>query len=124
MIIAFSSYNFNLFFSREFIIYIYIMLQKYTIFGERCSGTNYLENIINMNFDVNITWKYGFKHFFGHNDLSNSDDTLFICIVINLPYWINSFYTTPHHWPKYKKMLCNEKRLDEFLNKEFLQCIG
>jgi hypothetical protein len=41
------------------------MLKKYTIYGERCSGTNYLENIINMNFDVNVTWEYGWKHFFG-----------------------------------------------------------
>ena len=97
------------------------MLQKYTIFGERCSGTNYLENIINMNFDVNITWEYGFKHFFGFQDnsLKNSDDTLFICIVRNLPDWINSFYRTPHQWPKYKRRLCKEKRLEEFLNKEF-----
>ena len=97
------------------------MLQKYTIFGERCSGTNYLENIINMNFDVTVTWEYGWKHFFGFQDnsLKNSDDTLFICIVRNLPDWINSFYRTPHHVPKYKKMLCKEKRLDEFLNKEF-----
>ena len=30
------------------------MLTKYTIYGERCSGTNYLENIIDMNFNVNI----------------------------------------------------------------------
>ena len=97
------------------------MLQKYTLFGERCSGTNYLENIINMNFDVNVTWEYGWKHFFGFQDnsLKNSDDTLFICIVRNLPDWINSFYRTPHHVPKYKIRLCKEKRLDEFLNKEF-----
>jgi hypothetical protein len=97
------------------------MLKKYTIYGERCSGTNYLENIINMNFDVNVTWEYGWKHFFGFQDdkLKNSDDTLFICIVRNLPDWINSFYRNQHHWPKCKQMLCNEKRLDEFLNKEF-----
>ena len=75
------------------------MLKKYTIYGERCSGTNYLENIININFDVNITWEYGWKHFFGFQDdlLKNSDDTLFICIVKNLPDWINSLYRQPHH---------------------------
>ena len=63
------------------------MIKKYTIYGERCSGTNYLENIIDINFDVNLTWEYGHKHFFGHQDnkLKNSDDTLFICIVRNLP---------------------------------------
>ena len=41
------------------------MLKKFTIYGERCSGTNYLEKIINLNFDVNVTWEFGWKHFFG-----------------------------------------------------------
>jgi hypothetical protein len=96
------------------------MLKKYTIYGERCSGTNYLENIINMNFDVNLTWEYGWKHFFGFHNLKNSDDTLFICIVRNLPDWINSFYREMHHLPLlYKKNMLEEEKIDEFLNKEF-----
>ena len=92
------------------------MLKKYTIYGERCSGTNYLENIINMNFDVNITWEYGWKHFFGSLDdkLKKSDDTLFICIVRNLPDWINSFYRIPHHLPVHLK-----NNINKFLNNEF-----
>ena len=98
------------------------MLQKYTIYGERCSGTNYLQNIINMNFDVKLTWEYGWKHFFGFQDdlLENSDNTLFICIVRNLPDWINSFYREKHHLPlKYKNNMTVEDKVDEFLNKEF-----
>lgn len=39
------------------------MITKCTIYGERCSGTNYLQNIITENFDVTITWEYGWKHF-------------------------------------------------------------
>ena len=56
------------------------MLKKYTIYGERCSGTNYLQYIMSINFDVKITWEYGRKHFFGFEDkkLNNSEDTLFI----------------------------------------------
>ncbi len=98
------------------------MLKKYTIYGERCSGTFYLENIININFDVKITWEYGWKHFFGFqdNNLKNSDDTLFICIVRNLPDWINSFYREKHHLPlKYKTNMSQKEKIDEFLNKEF-----
>ena len=98
------------------------MLNKYTIYGERCSGTNYLENIININFDVNITWNYGWKHFFGFNDkeLKDSDDVLFICIVRNIPDWINSFYREKHQLPlKYKTNISEEAIIDEFLNKEF-----
>ena len=96
------------------------MFRKYTIYGERCSGTNYLQNIINMNFDVNITREYGNKHFFGFQDdkLKKSDDTLFICIVRNLPDWINSFYRNMWHLPlRYKKMSEKEK-IDEFLSQE------
>ena len=98
------------------------MLKKYTIYGERCSGTNYLENIININFDAHLTWEYGHKHFFGFQDdaLKNSDDTLFICIVRNLPDWINSFFRQKHHLPLlYKEKLSYEEKLDVFLNKEF-----
>lgn len=91
-------------------------ISNVTIYGERCSGTNYLENLLNINFDIDITWKYGRKHFFGFQDelLKNSDDTLFICIVRNLPDWINSFYRTPHHLPK---NLTND--INNFLNNEF-----
>lgn len=34
------------------------MIKYFTIYGERCSGTNYLEQIIKLNFDVEVTWKY------------------------------------------------------------------
>lgn len=97
------------------------MLQKLTIYGERCSGTNYLEQLININFDVDITWEYGWKHFFGFQDdtLKNSDDTLFICIVRNLPDWINSFYREKHGLPlRYKTNMSDKEKLNEFLNKE------
>jgi len=98
------------------------MLKKYTIYGERCSGTNYLETIININFDLELTWNYGWKHFFGFQDeqLKNSDDTLFICIIRDPVDWINSFLRDPHHLPlRYKKNLSEEEKLYDFLNKEF-----
>ena len=74
-------------------------ITKFTIFGERCSGTNYLEEIILENFKVDVTWKYGWKHFFGFLDhtLKDSDDTLFICITRDICDWLNSLYFQPHH---------------------------
>ena len=90
------------------------MIKKLTIYGERCSGTNYLEELITANFDVNITWEYGWKHFFGFNDLSNNDETLFIGIIRNPYDWINSFYREQHHLPKY---FIN---IDNFLNSEII----
>jgi hypothetical protein len=91
-----------------------VMIKKFTIFGERCSGTNYLEELITANFDVNVTWDYGWKHFFGFNDLKNSDDTLFIGIVRNPYDWINSLYKIPYHIPDH--IILN---VNTFLNSEF-----
>jgi len=75
------------------------MVNKFTIYGERCSGTNYLEGLITRNFNATVTWDFGWKHFFGLNDLSDSDDTLFVGIVRDPTDWLNSLYMTPHHLP-------------------------
>ena len=74
-------------------------MKKVTIYGERCSGTNYLEELLLFNFNVEIIWDFGWKHFFGHNDLSNSDDVLFIGIIRNIYDWINSLYRDAYHLP-------------------------
>ena len=90
------------------------MIRKVTIYGERCSGTNYLENLLTNNFNVEITWIYGWKHFFGHSDLKESDDVLFIGIIRNIFDWINSLYLFRYH-------LLDEftKSHKTFLNNEF-----
>lgn len=89
-------------------------MKKVTIYGERCSGTNYLEELLTLNFDVEIVWDYGWKHFFGFNDLTNSDDTLFIGIIRNLEDWINSLYREKHHLP-----MDLTTNIDTFLNNTF-----
>lgn len=72
-------------------------MKKFTIYGERCSGTKFLERLLIDNFNIEVTWKYEWKHFFGFEDLSNSDDTLFIGIARDPVDWVNSIYHTPHH---------------------------
>ena len=89
------------------------MIKRVAIYGERCSGTNYLEELLKLNFDVEITWEYGWKHFFGFNNLEGSDDVLFIGIVRNLEDWVNSFFREKHHVPK---NLCGKTK---FLTGEF-----
>jgi hypothetical protein len=89
-------------------------MKKVTIYGERCSGTNYLEELLILNFDVEIVWCYGWKHFFGYSDLSDSDDTLFIGIIRNLEDWINSLYREKHHLPDHLT-----KTIDTYLNNTF-----
>jgi hypothetical protein len=89
-------------------------MKKVTIYGERCSGTNYLEELLLLNFDVEITWAYGWKHFFGYTDLSDTDEVLFIGIIRNLYDWINSFYREKHHLPNHLT-----KNIDRFLTDTF-----
>jgi len=112
------------------------MIQKFTIFGERCSGTNYLENIIKNNFEIEVTWDYGWKHFFGFNDYTNtmnlskqcvdkellsganakdnSDKVLFIGIVRNPFDWLNSLFIDKHHLAPHLK-----NNIKSYLNDEF-----
>lgn len=92
-------------------------MRKFTIYGERCSGTNYLQNLIELNFDAEVTWVYEWKHFFGFHNLEDANDTLFICIARDLYSWLNSFYRLPHHWSHNHEVL--NDRIDLFLNKEF-----
>jgi len=89
------------------------MLKYVNIYGERCSGTNYLEELIKQNFDVDITSKHGFKHFFGFRDFTTSDDTLFIGIIRSPYDWINSFYRDKWHLPEK-----NTSSVESFLNNE------
>lgn len=90
-------------------------LPYFTIYGERCSGTNFLENAILENFDVEVTWKYGWKHFFGFNNLENSDNTLFIGIIRNGFDWINSLRKNPYHL-----IPSINKSNESFLNSEII----
>ena len=91
------------------------MIKHVQIFGERCSGTNYLKSLIEKNFTgVQITKAYGGKHWFikGHHprgrtnrstdyecirSLSDSDDTLFTIIYRNPFDWLRSLHTSPYH---------------------------
>lgn len=85
-------------------------IKYFTIYGERCSGTNFLEELITNNFNIQVTWKYGWKHFFGFTNFNHDDhenDTLFIGIVRNPINWLHSFYTTPHHIPEHNRLLPN-----------------
>jgi len=87
---------------------------KVAIYGERCSGTTYLQELLMLNFDIELTSEYGWKHFFGFNDLSSTDDVMFIGIIRNLQDWINSLYREKHHLPEELT-----KNVDSFLTSSF-----
>lgn len=77
---------------------------NFTIYGERCSGTIFLEEAIASNFNLPVMWYYDWKHFFGSYDFdadkkegdangtgAPADNTLFIGIVRNPVRWLHSF---------------------------------
>ncbi len=73
-------------------------ITKYCILGERCTGTNYLQKLMDTNFNLKEeTHKYGWKHFFGHRDYKDSDDVLFIGIVRDPFQWLGSLNKKKHH---------------------------
>ena len=91
-------------------------MKKFSILGERCSGTNFLEELITHNFNLLYTTEYGSKHFFCFDDYKNKNtqDTLFIGIIRNPIYWLNSFSKELYHVPD-----PNRKNLTTFLFNEF-----
>jgi hypothetical protein len=85
-----------------------LKINKFVFFGERCSGTNFLEEAITTNFVIEYSHEFGNKHFFCFNKYNNNhDDILFIGIVRNPIYWLNSFSVNMHHIPKENTSLKN-----------------
>ena len=102
------------------------MIKNIKIYGERCTGTNFLEAIITgksyfydnskastggVNFrpEGSPAFKlpidednFGYKHFFGTHDtdiIQKGDETLFIGIVRNPYDWLESLFEKRHHLP-------------------------
>jgi hypothetical protein len=95
------------------------MITKFTILGERCSGTNYLEELMKNNFYIDVTWNYGWKHYFGSYKFKNTEDedeTLFIGIVRDPIHWLSSFFKKQYHINKPSEQ---SKDIHNFLFGEF-----
>ena len=97
------------------------MVKYFTIMGERCSGTTFLEQAIKKNFELEFIWHYGYKHFYGHYNynkknpiIQNDDEVLFLGIIREPISWINSFYDKKYHIPNK-----NKKNIKSFLFNEF-----
>jgi hypothetical protein len=82
----------------------YEWIFDYTIYGERHSGTNFLESCIKQQFGLDITYFYGFKHFFGWTKPEiltyKARHTLFLGITRHPYDWILALQRHPHHIPK------------------------
>jgi hypothetical protein len=93
-------------------------IEKFAIYGERHSGTNFLEHTINTTYNIDITHFFGFKHWMG---FANPDKIkywnrgiLFFGIIRHPYEWLNSFFNVPHHVPRH-----NRNSFDNFLLNEW-----
>lgn len=73
-------------------------INTYAIFGERASGTNYLNELFSRNFpNVPYTPNYGWKHSVPKIDQKNSTQTLILAIFREPFDWLRSLYMQPYH---------------------------
>jgi hypothetical protein len=73
--------------------------KTFTIFGERCSGTNYLQQLVETNFHITYRWT-PYKHFHCSTEflkIFDEPNEFYLIIIRNPIDWINSFYQSPHH---------------------------
>jgi len=88
------------------------------IYGERNSGTNYLDKLLQKNIsEVEIGYKYGWKH--GYTNLkkilkTDNKNTLFIHITKDPYAWLSSMHEKPHHAPQ-----LYFKSFEEFIRSEW-----
>lgn len=77
--------------------------RRLTVFGERHSGTNFLEEVISQNLDVEVCFPHGWKHWWLNDSATikqglQGDPTLAVVIIIRNPIaWLLSMHTRPFH---------------------------
>lgn len=103
-------------------------LQTYNIKGERCSGTNYLQKLIETNLNIKFEDIIGWKH--GWCSLFNKDKELlksFLTIIIfRNPFdWLRSLYLMPHHIKGTETSMWKKPKptFSEFIRSESIETI-
>jgi hypothetical protein len=69
----------------------------YKVYGERNSGTNFIQRLLEINFNIKISsceWKHSIP-------ISKNPNSIEFIIVRNLPSWLSSMYTNPYHLAKF-----------------------
>lgn len=95
-----------------------MIIKKIKIYGERNSGTNYLEQLLKKNIkNVDILlpgyksgsgWKHGFPNMKLFNNI-DLDNVLFIFIIRDFKSWLKSMYKQPYHY-------IPQNTFEEFIN--------
>lgn len=75
-----------------------IPIRRVQIFGERCSGTNYLQRLVLGNVrGVRLCWDFGWKHFFHRPGVEAATDCLFLVVHRDPFDWLQSLNRHPWH---------------------------
>jgi hypothetical protein len=83
-------------------------IKKYVLYGERHSGTTWINKSIQYKLDVVPSYDYGHKHFFLQQSwerLNSAHDVLFIAVVREIYNWIGAMHKHPHHLCYYAKSI-------------------
>ena len=95
-----------------------LLIFEYAIYGERHSGTNFLEQCMNSCFDIPRTSFYCSKHFFGWTKPATitykARHVLFIGIVRNPYDWTMAMINVPHHIHPHRMFDINSFLLGEW----------
>lgn len=68
------------------------------IFGERCSGTNFVAQLMRRNLPkLSLTDRYGWKHGFAPAIADRAPDCLFVVVVREPLDWVRSLHQKPWH---------------------------
>lgn len=99
-------------------------LDSFFVKGERCSGTNYLEKLLEENLRIKLCktpeWKHGYFGLSVTDNFSNKyEEYLTIVIFRNVFDWVRSFYLTPHHLEGANRGAWKDKpEFGEFIRRE------
>lgn len=69
---------------------------SFFVVGERCSGTNFLQALIEENLDLFVTYEYGWKHAFPTFPAVSAETIAFV-VFRNAIDWVRSLYGRPWH---------------------------
>lgn len=81
---------------------VIVMVSQYVIYGERHSGTKFLQKLVQSNLNIVLANNFQHKHFFTPDHilkktLEDVEQTVFLCIVRNPYDWILAFHKERHH---------------------------
>ena len=89
-------------------------MKTFQIYGERCSGTNYVEKLITENFNL-VLIEGTHKHWYVNDYSKLRGDTLVIVVVRNPYSFLSSLHLQPHHAPLHYGL-----SFSEFIRKEWV----